>query len=245
MNYVSTRNKAIMTDAPGAVLSGASPDGGLFTMDILPVFWHDDIHRICTMTYHEAAAFILHRYLVGYHEEELASFCASAYSSFGCEDVVPLKYVGNNIWSLELFYGKTCAFKDVALQLLPHLMVSAAKKSNSAKETVILTATSGDTGKAALEAFCDIPGTRIGVFYPDGGVSQVQRLQMTTQQGSNVNVFAVKGNFDDAQSGVKGIFGDKVLREQLAEQGIMLSSANSINWGTRMSSTRQKFLACA
>ncbi len=231
MNYVSTRDRARFADAQGAVLRGTAPDGGLFTMDIMPVFWHDDIESIRSMSYSEAAAFILKKYLAGYPEEELAEFCRQAYSTFSHPDVAPVIKLSHNLYSLELFHGKTCAFKDVALQLLPHLMVSAAKREGKVRETVILTATSGDTGKAALEAFADIEGTRIGVFYPDGGVSDVQRLQMTTQKGDNVNVFAIEGNFDDAQSGVKAIFADSDLRERLLERGIALSSANSINWG--------------
>ena len=231
MNYVSTRNRAHSTDAQGAILRGTAPDGGLFTMDILPVFWQDDIQTVCTMTYPQAAAYILKKYLPGYPERDLENFCRQAYSTFASEDVAPLKKVEGNIYSLELFHGKTCAFKDVALQLLPYLLVYAAKNAGGVNETVILTATSGDTGKAALEAFSDIEGTSIGVFYPHGGVSDVQRRQMTTQQGGNVQVFAIEGNFDAAQSGVKAIFADKELRERFMEQGIALSSANSINWG--------------
>ncbi|MBR4954471.1 MAG: threonine synthase [Clostridia bacterium] len=231
MNYVSTRDRARFADAQEAVLKGTAPDGGLFTMDILPLFWQDDINKLCTMSYQQAAAFILKRYLVGYPEQELEEYCKLAYSTFSHPDVAPLVKLSRNLYSLELFHGKTCAFKDVALQLLPHLMVSAAKREGKIRETVILTATSGDTGKASLEAFADVDGTRIGVFYPDGGVSDVQRLQMTTQSGGNVNVFAIEGNFDDAQSGVKAIFADTALRERLMESGIALSSANSINWG--------------
>ena len=231
MRYVSSRNTAIYTDAPGAVLAGLAPDGGLFTVDSYPFFTLDEINGLTNKKYSEAAAFILSRFMEGYDNEELSLFTEQAYSRFSHEDTAPVVYAGENTWSLELFHGPTCAFKDFALQMLPRLLVSAAKKKGAAGETVILVATSGDTGKAALEGFKDVEGTKIGVFYPDGGVSQVQRLQMTTQEGGNVNVFAVKGNFDDAQSGVKAIFNDKELAARLAKNGKALSSANSINWG--------------
>lgn len=231
MRYVSSRNTNIYTDAPGAVLAGIASDGGLFTVDSCPDFTLNEINSLVDKKYHEAAAFILSRFMEGYDDDELALFAQQAYSRFSHEDVAPLVYAGENTWSLELFHGPTCAFKDFALQMLPRLLVSAAKKKNAAGETVILVATSGDTGKAALEGFKDVEGTKIGVFYPDGGVSKVQRLQMTTQEGGNVNVFAIKGNFDDAQSGVKAIFNDKELASRLAKNGKALSSANSINWG--------------
>ncbi len=231
MRYVSSRNTAIYTDAPGAVLAGLAPDGGLFTVDSYPFFTLDEINGLINKKYSEAAAFILSRFMEGYDNEELSLFTEQAYSRFSHEDTARVVYAGENTWSLELFHGPTCAFKDFALQMLPRLLVSAAKKKGAAGETVILVATSGDTGKAALEGFKDVEGTKIGVFYPDGGVSQVQRLQMTTQEGGNVNVFAVKGNFDDAQSGVKAIFNDKELSARLAKSGKALSSANSINWG--------------
>ena len=167
----------------------------------------------------------------GYSNEELAEFTKAAYSSFSHSETAPLVFAGENTWSLELFHGPTCAFKDFALQMLPRLLVSAASKKDSANETVILVATSGDTGKAALEGFKNVKGTKIGVFYPHGGVSDIQRLQMTTQEGDNVKVFAIKGNFDDAQSGVKAIFNDKDFASKIAPHGKALSSANSINWG--------------
>ncbi|MBR3865721.1 MAG: threonine synthase, partial [Clostridia bacterium] len=173
MRYVSSRNTAIYTDAPGAVLAGLAPDGGLFTVDSYPFFTLDEINGLTNKKYSEAAAFILSRFMEGYDNEELSLFTEQAYSRFSHEDTAPVVYAGENTWSLELFHGPTCAFKDFALQMLPRLLVSAAKKKGAAGETVILVATSGDTGKAALEGFKDVEGTKIGVFYPDGGVSQV------------------------------------------------------------------------
>ena len=231
MKYVSTRNTDIFTDAPGAVLAGIASDGGLFTVDIWPDFTLEEINGFTDKEYHQVASVVLSKFMEGYTKEELAVFTKEAYSNFSNSEVAPLVYAGDNTWSLELFHGPTCAFKDFALQMLPRLLVSAAEKKEAAGETVILVATSGDTGKAALEGFKNVKGTRIGVFYPDGGVSDVQRLQMTTQEGDNVKVFAIKGNFDDAQSGVKAIFNDKDFASRIAKEGKALSSANSINWG--------------
>jgi len=173
------------------------------------------------------------KYLDGFSVAELERYAGEAYCEPGFDhpDIAPLYKLDGNIHFLELWHGPTCAFKDMALQILPRLLAAALQKSGESREVCILVATSGDTGKAALEGFCDVPGTNIMVFYPRDGVSDVQKLQMTSQSGGNVNVVAVGGNFDDAQTGVKAIFSDGVLRDELDKKGYFLSSANSINWG--------------
>lgn len=232
MLFCSTRDKAARVTASQAILNGLAPDGGLYLPCELPQFTEQQIDRMKKLDYRQTALTVLQAFLPDYSAEELEDAINKAYgSNFSSSQIAPLTSVKGNMWSLELYHGPTCAFKDFALQMLPHLMAGAMKKHADGKTVAILVATSGDTGKAALEGFANVPGTKICVFYPHGGTSEIQRLQMATQQGDNVNVLAVKGNFDDAQSGVKAIFTDAELAEKLAEHGVSLSSANSINWG--------------
>ncbi|MCR5006795.1 MAG: threonine synthase [Clostridiales bacterium] len=227
MQYISTRGFDAAFTAAQAIQQGLAPDGGLFLPDQLPFFTMEEIRFLSDLSYAERAAFVLSRFLTDYSYDELLSYTRQAYASFDA----PLKVLTNTVSVLELYHGPTCAFKDFALQLLPYLLTGALKKTGEERTIVILTATSGDTGKAALEGFADVPGTRIAVFFPQGGTSAIQRMQMTTQAGENVVVFAVEGNFDDAQTGVKRLFSDPALREELAQKGFLFSSANSINWG--------------
>jgi len=231
MRFVSTRNSALTATAAEAIMKGLAPDGGLYIPDSIPHFSLTEIENMKKLPYPELAARVILPFLPGFTEEELLEYCRKAYSSFGSPLVAPIHTLDNDTHVLELFHGPTCAFKDFALQLLPYLMSASVKKCGSSHTVAILVATSGDTGKAALEGFSDVPGTKICVFYPDGGVSDIQRLQMVTQKGDNVMVTAVKGNFDDAQSGVKAIFSDSALSKRLLEHNVVLSSANSINWG--------------
>ncbi len=231
MEYISTRGKTDPVSASEAIKEGIAPDGGLFlpAKDVnIPV-----TETMVKMSYQELAAAIIAPYLTDYGPEELLEAANAAYSPEKFDDlaVTPLHKISPSLFSLELWHGPTCAFKDIALQLLPHLLTAAIKKSSEKKSVFILVATSGDTGKAALEGFRDIPGTRIAVFYPDEGVSEIQKRQMVTQEGSNVSVIAVKGNFDDAQSAVKQVFADKSVAAAIEEKGYRFSSANSINWG--------------
>ena len=232
MNYVSTRNSKLKISAAEAIARGLSPDGGLFVPETLPKFDEGELRALCSMGYARRAAFIMQKFLEDYTPEELKAFTEAAYSSerFG-DEPAPLRVFDGSTAFLELWHGPTCAFKDMALQVMPHLLRAALRKTGEEKEVCILVATSGDTGKAALEGFRDVEGTKIFVFYPSDGVSDVQKLQMRTQQGSNVGVCAVRGNFDDAQSGVKAIFSDGAMGEKLAGAGYFFSSANSINWG--------------
>ena len=200
----------------------------------IPKLDHEDFQALLGMNYEQRAVKIMNCYLEEFTQQELSEFAAKAYrygEKFDHKDVAPIVTVGENTHILELWHGPTCAFKDMALQMLPYLLTASLKKTGETKSVLILVATSGDTGKAALEGFCDVDHTKILVFYPRNGVSSVQELQMTTQSGENVGVCAVEGNFDDAQTGVKAIFSDEALREELAQQGYFLSSANSINWG--------------
>ena len=231
MRFISTRGKSPSVTAAEAICRGLAPDGGLYVPDTLPVFSPEELERLYALPYTELSAAVLARFLPGFPEEELLGYTKKAYASFDDAAVVPLHALGDGLWTMELFHGPTCAFKDVALQILPHLLAASMKKCADERTVVILVATSGDTGKAALEGFADVPGTKIGVFYPDGGVSDIQRSQMATQSGENVAVFAVRGNFDDAQTGVKEIFSDAALAAELDKAGVVLSSANSINWG--------------
>ncbi|MBR2263906.1 MAG: threonine synthase [Firmicutes bacterium] len=227
MQYISTRGFDAAFSAAQAIQQGLAPDGGLFLPDQLPFFSMEEIRSLSDLSYAGRAAFVLSRFLTGYSYEELLSYTKEAYSAFDA----PLKPLTDTLSVLELYHGPTCAFKDFALQLLPYLLTGALKKTGEERTIVILTATSGDTGKAALEGFANVPGTRIAVFYPQGGTSAIQRMQMTTQSGNNVSVFAVDGNFDDAQTSVKRLFSDPALRQELAQEGFLFSSANSINWG--------------
>ncbi len=232
MHYVSTRDASLKVTAAEAIARGLSPDGGLFVPETLPTVSAEMLRSLGRMNYPQRAAAIMGLFLEDYSPEELKAYTEAAYSSerFG-EAPAPLHAVDGSTAYLELWHGPTCAFKDMALQVMPHLLRAALVKTGEKKQVCILVATSGDTGKAALEGFRDVEGTKIFVFYPSDGVSDVQKLQMRTQQGSNVGVCAVRGNFDDAQSGVKAIFGDGEMRRKLAEAGYFFSSANSINWG--------------
>ena len=232
LKYSSTRGNAEQLDSAQAIIRGLAADGGLFVPDAMPKVDMAFIEGLKTLSYEERAEKVLGLFLTDYTAEELSGCVTRAYGNgrFDTAKRAPVKAVGDKS-VLELWHGPTSAFKDMALQLLPQLMSTALKKTGEKDEVLILVATSGDTGKAALEGFRDVPQIRIMVFYPQGGVSRIQQLQMLTQEGKNVNVTAVTGNFDDAQSGVKKIFGDKAFNEALAEKGIRLSSANSINWG--------------
>lgn len=233
MNYHSTRNKEISMTAGQAIIKGLSPDGGLFVPDTIPALSKEEIENMAQMNYRERAYAVLSKFLTDFSEEELKDCINNAYTKkkFGTDSIAPSYRLRKGEYILELWHGPTCAFKDMALQILPHFLVSSIKREGVNKEVVILVATSGDTGKAALEGFADVDGTRISVFYPNDGVSKTQRLQMVTQSGNNVNVAAVNGNFDDAQSGVKKIFTDKDFESLANAHNFMLSSANSINWG--------------
>ncbi len=233
MNYQSTRDKTISVTSAEAIKQGLSNEGGLFVPESFPTVTGEEIKSLAKMTYNERAKFILGKFLSDFTDEELAKCVDSAYTKekFETNAIAPVYKLSDNEYILELWHGPTCAFKDMALQILPHLLTTSMKKTNEEKEVVILVATSGDTGKAALAGFQDVEGTRIIVFYPDNGVSEIQKLQMVTQEGNNVSVAAVKGNFDDAQSGVKKIFTDEEYKKLLARNKFSLSSANSINWG--------------
>ena len=232
MKYFSTRNIEYKVTASEAISRGLAPDGGLFVPSELPHFTVESIRELCEMTYRERAERILRLFLEEFSDAEIKSIVAAAYGdNFDDAAIAPLHFTDGHTAVLELWHGPTCAFKDMALQMLPHLLTASLKKCGENRKVCILVATSGDTGKAALEGFADVEGTKILVFYPHNGVSDVQKLQMITQSGKNVGVSAVYGNFDDAQSGVKAIFSDKELAETLSKKGWFLSSANSINWG--------------
>ena len=233
MFYTSTRDKSIKVTASQAIAQGISEEGGLFVPCELPQFSMDKISSMVSMSYIDRAKTVLKEFLTDFTEEELNYCVEGAYSAekFSSPSIAPTVNVSGNKNILELWHGPTCAFKDMALQLLPYLMTVSAKKTAEGKTIVILVATSGDTGKAALEGFKDVDDTKILVFYPVDGVSPMQKLQMTTQEGNNVAVCAINGNFDDAQSAVKKIFTDADIKAQLAEKNMMFSSANSINWG--------------
>nr|WP_296267828.1 threonine synthase [uncultured Merdimonas sp.] len=228
--YKSTRNSDLKVTASEAILTGLAPDGGLFVPNAIPKL-DVSLDELKKMSYQETAYTVMKQFLTDFTEEELRQCIASAYDSkFDTEEIAPLAKV-DGIYYLELFHGATIAFKDMALSILPHLMTTSARKNHVEKEIVILAATSGDTGKAAMAGFADVEGTRIIVFYPKNGVSRVQELQMVTQKGENVDVVAIHGNFDQAQSGVKEMFGDQKLAKELADKGYQFSSANSINIG--------------
>lgn len=232
MNYISTRDKSVKVTAAKAIAQGISVEGGLFVPDSFPTFANEDFLKLSKMDYKEKAKYVLKFFLNDFSESEIEYCINGAYTgSFDNEQPAPISLIGENANILELWHGPTCAFKDLALQLLPYLLTTSAKKVNDGKKTVILVATSGDTGKAALEGFKDVDNTEILVFYPSDGVSPMQKLQMDSQKGENVHVCAIKGNFDDAQTGVKRIFTDNAVKEKLAENNMLFSSANSINWG--------------
>ena len=230
LHYKSTRNSNLKVTASEAILTGLAPDGGLFVPEKLPTL-DVSMEQLKDMSYQETAYAVMKQFLTDFTEEELKDCIRKAYDSkFDTEEIAPLVKVDDTYY-LELFHGATIAFKDMALSILPHLLTTSAKKNHVENEIVILTATSGDTGKAALAGFADVEGTRIIVFDPKNGVSKVQELQMVTQKGSNVDVVAIHGNFDNAQSGVKAMFEDKELAQELAAKGYQFSSANSINIG--------------
>ena len=227
--YKSTRSNETAT-ASQAILKGLASDGGLFVPTQLPKL-SVSVEELSKMTYQETAYAVMKEFLTDFTEEELKACIEKAYDSkFDTEEIAPL-VKADGAYYLELFHGATIAFKDMALSILPHLLTTSAKKNNVKNEIVILTATSGDTGKAALAGFADVPGTRIVVFYPKGGVSPIQEKQMVTQKGENTFVVGIKGNFDEAQSGVKAIFGNKELEKEMDAAGFQFSSANSINIG--------------
>ena len=232
MKFQSTRNKNLRFDSAETIIRGLSDDGGLFVPVEIPMLEKGEITELSKLCYCERAKRIFAKFMTDFSEEELLECAEGAYiGKFENGEPTPIVKLGENVYMLELWHGPTCAFKDMALQILPHFLVKSAKKSGDGKKTVILTATSGDTGKAALEGFCDVEGTEIIVFYPDNGVSKIQQLQMQTQKGKNVAVCGVKGNFDDAQTAVKNIFTDESIRAKLGEKGKRFSSANSINVG--------------
>lgn len=233
MYYVSTRNHSLQYTPAQAIAQGLSRDGGLFLPVSIPKLPEGALKEMTGMTYQQRAQYIMSLYLEDFTAEELGQFAEKAYGpdKFDTPAVAPLKKVDDGTYCLELWHGPTCAFKDMALQMLPYLLTASLKKNQEEKTVCILVATSGDTGKAALEGFKDVDHTKIMVFYPKDGVSDIQQLQMATQEGANVGVSAVVGNFDDAQTGVKTLFSDESLREELAQRGYFLSSANSINWG--------------
>ena len=233
MLYTSTRDKSIRVSAAQAIAQGISEEGGLFVPVELPKFSLDKISSMVSMSYIDRAKTVLREFLTDFTDDEL-SYCvegAYAASKFSAPEIAPTVNISGNKNVLELWHGPTCAFKDMALQLLPYLMTVSAKKTADGKTIVILVATSGDTGKAALEGFKDVDHTKILVFYPVDGVSPMQKLQMTTQEGGNVAVCAINGNFDDAQSAVKSIFTNHEIKKELEKKNMMFSSANSINWG--------------
>ncbi len=228
--YKSTRGTGEELTASQAILKGLAEDGGLFVPTSIPVL-ETSLEELSQKSYQEVAYEVMSRFLTDFTEEELKACISKAYDEkFDTREIAPLLQKGDAYY-LELFHGATIAFKDMALSILPHLMTTAAKKNHAEKEIVILTATSGDTGKAAMAGFADVPGTRIIVFYPKNGVSPIQEKQMLTQKGANTYVVGITGNFDDAQTGVKKMFHDKALAEKLDQAGFQFSSANSINIG--------------
>ena len=233
MYYKSTRDSSVKITSAEAIVKGISDEGGLFVPGEIPSVSIDEIVKLGDMSYSERAAYIFSKYLTDFTEVEIRYCTDNAYNDkkFATENISEISHLFDGTYILELWHGPTCAFKDMALQILPYLLTTSAKKINIDKKIVILVATSGDTGKAALEGFADVPGTQIMVFYPEDGVSPMQKRQMTTQSGENVAVCAIEGNFDDCQNGVKAIFTDENIKSELESKGLMFSSANSINWG--------------
>lgn len=230
MKYTSTRDTTKAYSASEAIVKGISDDGGLFVPSSFPILDADTITQLIDCDYPERSAKILSMYMDDFSYDELLDYTTKAYSRFD-GDPCPVVKVEDGLYMLELWHGPTYAFKDIALTLLPHLLVAGKKKLGRTDKTLILVATSGDTGKAALEGFKDVDGTEIIVFYPSAGVSEMQRMQMVTQEGANVHVVGIKGNFDDAQTAVKRIFNDQEMIDTLKTKNITMSSANSINWG--------------
>ena len=230
MRFISTRGNESVTGAQ-AIAQGIAKDGGLFVPETFPKVTSEELSAMLPMSYAERAATVLYKFLDDYDFEELKSACEQAYSQFEGDDPAPLVKIDSSLYMLELFHGPTCAFKDMALTLLPYLLRKGCDLSGIEEEVLILVATSGDTGKAALEGFKDAKGVKVMVFYPNDGVSKMQKLQMATQEGDNVNVVAVRSNFDDCQSAVKQFFTSDDVKEELKKRNVILSSANSINFG--------------
>lgn len=233
MYYKSTRNSSVEITSAEAIVQGISTDGGLFVPCEIPSITMDEIADLGDMSYAERAAYIFAKYLTDFTDAEIKYCTENAYNEkkFATNNISEISHLFDGTYILELWHGPTCAFKDMALQILPYLLTTSAKKINIDKKIVILVATSGDTGKAALEGFADVPGTQIMVFYPEDGVSPMQKRQMTAQDGENVSVCAIEGNFDDCQNGVKAIFTNDEIKAELDKKKMMFSSANSINWG--------------
>ena len=228
--YRSTRGSAVRVSASQAILKGLSEDGGLFVPERIPKL-DKELKELAQMDYRQVAYEVMKLYLTDFTEGELKDCIDRAYDDkFDRPEIAPV-VEADGVWYLELFHGATIAFKDMALSILPHLMTTSARKNNVKNEIVILTATSGDTGKAALAGFADVEGTKIIVFYPKDGVSPIQEKQMVTQKGNNTLVVGIHGNFDDAQTGVKKLFADRELAEEMERKGYQFSSANSINIG--------------
>ncbi len=242
--YRSTRSDGRKVRASEAILKGLAEDGGLYVPESVPVL-DKSLQEFSDMSYQETAYEVMKLFLTDFTEEELRGCIEKAYDDkFDTDEIAPL-HVADGAYFLELYHGATIAFKDMALSILPHLMTTAARKNQVTDEIVILTATSGDTGKAALAGFAGVPGTRIIVFYPKDGVSPIQERQMVTQKGENVRVVGIRGNFDDAQSGVKELFGDRALADTMARAGLRFSSANSINIGRLVPQIVYYVYACA
>ena len=233
MQYISTRDREQQFSASQAIAKGLADDGGLLTPVYLPKLPRRALEELKDMSYQQRAVYVMKLFLDEFTVKELTDFANAAYGpeKFDTPAVAPVRGLDSNTFCLELWHGPTCAFKDMALQMLPHLLTASLRKQEEEKTVCILVVTSGDTGKGALEGFKDVDHTRILVFYPKDGVSAIQELQMVTQEGGNVGVCSVVGNFDDAQTGVKKLFSDEKLRQELAQRGFFLSSANSINWG--------------
>jgi len=231
MDFLSTRNKEVKVKSSRAIFEGLSREGGLYVPGSFPKISQDDMEEMLDMSYEEKAAFILGKYLTDFSAEELEAFTDEAYADFEEGNPAPLVMVDSSTAMLELWHGPTCAFKDMALRLLPHLVLASAKAQKIKEKPLLMVATSGDTGKAALDAFAAVPETKVIVFYPTDGISNVQKLMMTTQEGDNVAAAGVKGNFDDCQKKVKELFRDPAFNLEVKKAGYFLTSANSINLG--------------
>lgn len=236
MQYISTRGKDLTVTASQVIVQGLAHDGGLYVPEFFPQIPYEKVEQMACMSYQSIAAELIGCYLTEFLEQELTDMTSAAYGEqFDTNEIAPLVQIDAKESVLELYHGPTLAFKDMALQLLPHLMRSSMEKNGIQQKVLILVATSGDTGKAALEGFRDVENVDIAVYYPKEGVSPAQKLQMLTQEGNNVYVFGVDGDFDDTQTGVKRIFSDPAMQEKLAQKGCRLSSANSMNWGRLVS----------
>ena len=242
MYFISTRGDEKVTGAQ-AIAQGLAKDGGLFVPEVFPTITKDDLDKMSEMNYPERAAYVLSQYFDDFGDEFLLDACKKAYATFEGDDPVPLVRINEGLYILELYHGPTCAFKDIALTLLPHLLKRSLEIIGGKEELLILAATNGDTGKATLESFRDVKGTKVAVFYPEEGVAKMQKLQMCTQGGGNVNVSAIKGNFDDCQRAVKNLFADKEFNESLQKSGVRLSTSNSINIGRLLSQIAYYFSA--